>query len=114
MFYIFLQRVDLRKREHEAFQGTLDILRKFVTISSKKLMPDLFALVLPLLVAFVDLEWSRQSANVSDPDELVLSTDTLSDIIKTLIALEPSGKFLEVLNQCAKTVEHLNPILAHC
>uniref|UniRef100_A0A5K3FBV7 Lysosomal trafficking regulator lyst n=1 Tax=Mesocestoides corti TaxID=53468 RepID=A0A5K3FBV7_MESCO len=89
-------------QEHESFLRMLEIVHKFVVLGVDCLFPDLVVMVLPMIIAFIDLEWSRRQ-NQKDSSSLSELSRVLTEIINRIVDADPIT-MNSALETCSQSV----------
>ncbi|VDM33814.1 unnamed protein product [Hydatigera taeniaeformis] len=91
---------EVHSQEHESFLLQLNTLSKYVRLAADRLSPDIFSMVLPILIAFVDLEWNRKGIDLN-----ALSMENIAhvivEIVEELAAID-AVILRDTLNMCTE------------
>ena len=88
----------------------LNMIKKFVILTADHLYPDVVPMVLPLLVAFVDLEWSRDHIDKNSPS----MTELASVVAEILAKMSLTAECHDTIAACADMAPNLQFILNRC
>ncbi|CDS40410.1 expressed conserved protein [Echinococcus multilocularis] len=100
---------EIYSQEHESFLLQLNILKKYVDLVAGHLHPDIVPMILPLIVAFVDLEWSRKEVDSSSS-----SIENMTYVIVAIfgkLAAADGIAFRDALSTCSELFPSIKPIL---
>ncbi|KAL5962086.1 hypothetical protein TSMEX_010399 [Taenia solium] len=102
-------RGEIHSQEHESFLLQLNILKKYVDLVADHLFPDIVPMILPLIVAFIDLEWSRKGVdlNSSSVENMV---HIIIEILGKLAAADAT-MVRDTLIACSDLFPSINPVL---
>lgn len=93
---------------------TLKLILRFTELAVNCLFPDIIPMIVPMLTAFVDLEWNRKGVSPDSPSISELSY-ALEEIFQKIVGIDPL--FVNnLLSQCTEVVPALAPLVRtlHC
>ncbi|KAL5113040.1 hypothetical protein TcWFU_010026 [Taenia crassiceps] len=99
---------EIHSQEHESFLLQLNILKKYVDLVADRLLPDIVPMILPLIVAFVDLEWSRKGVYLNSSMEDM--AHVITEIFGKLAAADDIA-VRDTLCACFELFPSVKPIL---